>query len=509
MVKTKDLQTASFSQHEIVDSIREASENNHVIVDFDETLLLRNSTAEYLNSLQPRLIGSLLLKTISFLKPWKILAKSSDEGAARDWFLVVISTILMPWNLLFWPRIARDIGLTHTNLELTEELNKNDCAKVVVATLGFEFIINPILEHMPVNYQQLIGCRFWNGLKDRNKGKLGMVKEQLSSEDIAASILVTDSLDDLPLLKQVAKPILMVWDKSQYNYPMSDIYFPMMYIHKVKRIGENYITKAILLDDLPILLLSLTWISSQPLIHGLGILLLTVSFWCIYEYGYYENDVVAELYEQKPTLSKSYYNSQVTMNWWQPWIWALALGCVGTFALAWCKFDSSLAPITFGDNFSEVFVQSLIPLCAWAGFLASSRLSFWVYNFVNKQTRIWLYMVLQLCRYCGFLVVTGTNLVGISILLAHTLSRTISYIVYRYAGGSKKDWPKLQEKFLRWVLFVVVVGFLSVATADLSLLLSWQTAVISLFCILRGGQHFQQVINIVGPINQKSSKNAA
>ena len=103
---------------------------------------------------------------------------------------------------------------------------------------------------------------------------------------------------------------------------------------------------------------------------------------------------------------------------------------------------------------------------------------------------------------------TGINLVGISILLAHTLARTISYIVYRYAGGSKKDWPKLQEKFLRWLLFIVVVGFLSVATADWSLLLSWQTAAISLFCILRGGQHFQQVINLVGPINQKKSESA-
>ena len=508
MVKTKDLQMASFSQHEIVNSISEASENNPVIVDFDETLLLRNSTAEYLNSLQPRLIGSLLLKTIAFLKPWKLLARSSDEGAARDWFLVVISTVLMPWNLLFWPRVARDMGLKHTNLELTEELNKNSQTKVIVATLGFNFIISPILEHMPVKYQQLIGCRFWNGLKDRNKGKLEMVKEQLSSEDIAASILVTDSLDDLPLLKQVDKPILMVWDKAQYNYPMSDIYFPLMYIHKVKRIGENYIAKAILLDDLPILLLSLTWISSQHLIHGLGILLLTISFWCIYEYGYYENDVVADRYEQNPTLSKSYYNSQITMNWWQPWIWALMLGGLGTFALALCQFNPSLYPVALNGDISEVSVQSVVLLSAWVGFLASSRLSFWVYNIVNKQTRIWLYMVLQLCRYCGFLAVTGTNLVGISILLAHTLSRTISYIVYRYAGGSKKDWPKLQEKFLRSLLFIVVVGFLSVATADWSLLLSWQTAAISLFCILRGGQHFQQVINIVGPINQKSTEGA-
>ena len=399
MVKTTDLQMASFSQHEIVNSISEASANNPVIVDFDETLLLRNSTAEYLNSLQPRLIGSLLLKVIAFLKPWKLFARSSEEGAARDWFLVVISTVLMPWTLLFWPKVARDIGLKHTNLELTEELNKNSNANVIVASLGFSFIISPILEHMPVKYEQLIGCRFWNGLKDRNKGKLEMVKEQLSSEDIAASILVTDSLDDLPLLQKVAKPILMVWDKSQYNYPMSDIYFPLMYIHKVKRIGENYIIKAILFDDLPILLLALTWISSQPLIHGFGILLLTLSFWCIYEYGYYENDLVAERYEEKPTLSKSYYNSQITMNWWQPWIWALVIGGVGTFALALSQFALTLNPLTFNGDFSAVSAKSLVLLSAWVAFLASSRLSFWFYNFVNKQTRIWLYLLLHCLLY--------------------------------------------------------------------------------------------------------------
>jgi phosphoserine phosphatase len=506
MVNANQMHMPSFSQNEVINSIREASQNTPIIVDFDETLLLRNSTAEYLNSLQPRIVGSLLLKVIAFPKPWKWLTKSGEETKVRDWFLVFFTTLLMPWNIFFWKRIARDIAVKHSNYKLIEELNNNKDAEIIVATLGFTFIVNPILNNMSVTYSQLISCRFWQGLKDRQKGKLAIVEKSINEQQIASSIFITDSVDDLPLLKKTAKPLLFVWEKARYNYPMSDFYLPMMYIHKVKRVGEQYISKAILLDDFPILLLSLSWLSSQPILHGLGILFLLFSFWCIYEFGYYENDLIAEKYEKKPTLSNTYYNSQVTMNWWQPWIWALLLASIGIFALVGSEKTEVFNFTYLIKHQKEIATSYLILFGAWAGFLLISRFCFWIYNYVNKPTRIWLYFVLQFTRYCGFLAVTKTNLVGISLLLVQMLSRSISYLVYRYIGGNRENWPDLQEKFLRWFLFTFSIVGLSFAQTDIFLLINWQTVAIFTWYLLRGGHHIKRATNNFGLIQRDKIK---
>ena len=508
MVNVKTLKKMnSFSPNEVIDSIRETSQETTIIVDFDETLFLRNSTAEYLNSLQPRLIGLLLLRAIAFIQPWKLLTKKTEE-ATRDWFLVFLTTLLMPWNLILWRNKARHMAKQYNNYELTKEFERNTNANIIVASLGFNFIILPILRSMPVNYSQLISCGFWQGLKDRQKNKLTMVQEFIDDDKIASSILITDSLDDLPLLNKVAKPFLVVWSKAKYNAPMRDFYFPMMYLHKVKKPGEKYIFKTILGDDLPILLLTFSWLSTQPILHSIGIFILIFSFLCIYEYGYYENDVVAEKYEKKSNLTDTYYDSSAIMNWWQPWIWALLLGSIGT---SFVILGNSLT-IENNDfnnfNFNSILVSQFPSIfIAWCGFLLVSRLCFLVHNYVNKQTRIWFYVVLQFCRYCGFLIVTKTNLVGISLLLSQILSLSISYMVYRYSGGNKQNWPKIQEKFLRCLLLALFIVCLSMTKADIFLIVNWQTAAIFTWCFISSRNHIKQVADLFGWIQQDKVKN--
>jgi hypothetical protein len=494
-------------ENEVINSIREATQNTPIIVDFDETLFLRNSTAEYLNSLQPRLIGLLLIRAITFIQPWKLFTNKTESAKARDWFLVFLTTLLMPWNLIFWQNKACHMAKEYNNSKLTKEFNQNTNADIIVASLGFNFIILPILRCMPVKYTKLIGCRFWQGLKDRQKNKLTMVQEFIDLDRIASSILITDSLDDLPLLNKVAKPFLILWSEAKYNAPMRDFYFPMMYIHKVKRPGKKYISEAIFGDDIPILLLAFSWLSTQPILHGIGISILIFSFWCIYEYGYYENDVVAEKYEKQPNLSDAYYNSLITMNWWQPWIWALLLGSIGAVFIVASNSLTTWANISF-DRFNSAIIYKYAWIFArWVGFLLVLRFCFLVYNYVNKPTRIWFYTILQFCRYCGFLVVTKTNLVGISLLLSQILARSISYMVYRYAGGNQQNWPKIQEKFLRCLLLALFVISLSMTKANLFLIVNWQTATIFTWCFLRGGKHIRQVADICGLIQQDKIKN--
>ena len=207
-----------------VAAIANATVNTPVILDFDETLLLRNSTAEYINSLRPRLIGFLLIVLLKIIKPWVWLPQPFAGDRTRDWFLVVVSTILLPWNLLLWQRKAKQLAEEYRNSELITAVECNSDATIIVASLGFDFIIAPILQHLPMRCDLLVSCRFWQGAGDRNKGKLKMMQEVLSESEIKSAVLVTDSEDDLPLLQVVKQPCFVLWSEAKYIEPFKDFW---------------------------------------------------------------------------------------------------------------------------------------------------------------------------------------------------------------------------------------------------------------------------------------------
>ncbi|MEM7592536.1 MAG: hypothetical protein AAF383_13605 [Cyanobacteria bacterium P01_A01_bin.83] len=205
-------------------AIANATEQNSVILDFDETLLLRNSTAEYINSLRPRLLGFILIIILKILKPWKWLPYPWGGDQTRDWFLVVVPTILLPWTLLLWQQKAKKLAEEYSNIDLISAVNQNTDAQIIVASLGFNFIINPLLQNMSIRCDRLVGCRFWQGAGDRNKGKLLMMQDVLSESEIKSAILVTDSEDDLPLLQVVGKPCFILWSQAKYVDPLADFW---------------------------------------------------------------------------------------------------------------------------------------------------------------------------------------------------------------------------------------------------------------------------------------------
>ena len=493
------------SQEQLPKSISQAAPGTSVIVDFDETLFLLNSSAEYLNSLQPRFLAAIILKILSFTKPWRWFIKSSKDSEVRDWFLILFMTLLFPWNIFLWQKTAKQLAQSYSNNQLITELKKNNNTNLIIATLGFQFVVEPILKFMSINYNQLISCRFWQGASDRQKGKLAMVQQSIKPEQISSGILITDSLDDESLLKEVGNPFLITWSKAKYNSPMTDIYFPLYYLEKIKRPGEGYLLRAILLDDFPLILLAFSWLSPQPILHGISILFLLMSFWCIYEFGYYENDLIAEKYEAQPQLSKNYQDYKHTVTWWKPWIWAVGLSIIGIVVFEGSQKATSILDWQWLQNITEVLNDSISPLLYWIGFLLVSRFCFWFYNHVNKRTRIWLYFVLQITRYFGFLVITATNIVGMSALLCHTFSRSISYIIYRYLGGVKKDWPDVPEQFLKFFLYIPMVIGMSIASSDLSILLTGQSLAFLCWFLFRSSTQTLTIIKELKLIKQDGS----
>ena len=206
-----------------IECIKNTKGDTTIILDFDETLLLRNSTAEYINSLRPRLLGFVLVKFLDVIKPWAWLPHPYRGHKVRDWFLVVIPTILLPWTLLNWQRKAKQLAAEYGNTELIYAVNSNAEANIIVASLGFKFIIDPILQHLPIKYDLLVSCRFWRA-GDRTLGKLSMMQQVLPLSKIKSSILVTDSKDDLPLLQEVEQPCFVIWSLAKYTIPFQDFW---------------------------------------------------------------------------------------------------------------------------------------------------------------------------------------------------------------------------------------------------------------------------------------------
>ncbi len=273
------------------------------------------------------------------------------------------------------------------------------------------------------------------------------------------------------------------------------IYIPLLYSEKVKRPDRRYFLNNILGEDFIILALSLSYFSYHPWLNVLGLFLLQMAFWCIYELGYIENDKIGEKFEDKAILSYNYKSYEYSFGFWQPWLWSLGLSILGVFVLAIDGVTEALKIdfLAFGEYSYRLYWISK-ELIYWMLFLLFLRGLFYVYNNINKQSRVWFYLLLQTCRYCGFLVVMTTNVVGLMLLVSSILTRSIQYILYRYLGGKNSSWPMdFPRYFFCLLIYLVLIGILAANDRDISLLLNPQVLLISVFCLLRGSKHFYKV----------------
>ena len=290
----------------------------------------------------------------------------------------------------------------------------------------------------------------------------------------------------------------------EYALAFKKVYFPFAYLEKVKRREENYTLKIILSDDLPLLLLAFSWQASNSVLHGISLIFLLTSFWCVYEIGYYENDLVAEKYEQKPKLASTYYAYKQMMETSYPWLWSLVLGWIGIVLLN--KAQGVYLPFSLLVGEIKLINPTILFFLSWMVFLACVRYCFKIYNYFNKQARTWLYLILQSLRYYGFLWVTSTNLIGISVLFSHILSRSLLYIVYRYSGGNSNNWPReIPERFLRCCIFIFILITLCFGSQSLAIWQSWQTWAILLWCVIRSQYQIRKTLLQFKPILHDNS----
>lgn len=381
-----------------------ANHRGPLVVDFDETLLLANSTSLFIDSASPSVVAYLLIKVVDLVHRFT----RKGEPDRRDAWRVRAIMLAMPWVVRRWRRRAPATVTELLNRPLVEALAGAD-GPIVIATMGFTPIVAPLVAASDLGSAQLVAVDPRAG-GDRERVKFQGTEEVLGDEGLAGSLVVTDSLADRALLEAAEVPLRVTWPEVRQVRTFDTTYFPGRYL-EVKRPQGSYATR-ILLEDISFWVLASIWLVDEPVTHTAGLLVLALSFWAVYEYGYVDNDRIAEVYEPDPMLTSTFHRRRLRFAVWKPLTWAAITGALGVWIINWPDPE----PVDFAR---------------WGGLLVATLITFVVYNRVDKQSRVFLYPLLQLLRSGAFLVVVVATPIVVAAVAIKALFRWVPYFIYR------------------------------------------------------------------------------
>lgn len=446
-------------------ALRSRAPGAPVIVDFDETLWLRNSTEEYLRSLRPYFLAYLILLALDLLRPWRLIGGREQQHAYRDWIRVLACTVLLPWSLALWRRQVPGIAERWMNRELVATLSEAGETRILVATLGTDAIVRPLLDRIDPGAQLYAAGTLWSGHRIRSLGKAAWIRARHGPQALRDSVVITDSDADADLLAACAHPVLVRWPQAQYRPALSDAYVPFLYTQRGKRPGERYMLYGVVLEDVLLLGLAFAWLMPAPIAGFAGLLCLHLAFWTVYELGYVENDIEATRQEATPQIwsEAATYASRVRAR--PAWLACAAFTAVGTLLLvAFNPSSLTLAPLSAGT-----VSLWLLAFALWMAYVAASRAAYWLYNRLDVQSRGYFYAVLQIFRTLGYALLIELNLIGAIILLSLVLARWIKYLVYRDVGRKMAE-----DQRLLMLLFFAILAVAGL-TVEGVVFLQWQT----------------------------------
>jgi hypothetical protein len=450
-----------------------AAHRGSLLVDLDETLYLRNSTADFISHACPAPLAFLLMKLLDLLAPWRL----TGGLPTRDNWRVISLLLLMPWTLLTWRHQAARLAAQWTNHPLLNALRASSDPKAIV-TLGFGPVVSPLVAAMSPGEVRLLSMNVWR-FHQRCEGKRAVALRTLGEVACQGALFVTDSLDDLDLLQACAQPLRVVWPGAHCRALFSDAYIPGLYTARVKHPGQNYIQRSILREDFMLWVLATIALASSPFVaHLAGLALLALSFWAIYETGYVDNDRIAAQFEKTP-LSDAYFENTVRSSTVLPWVWACFAGVGGIVLLRW---PAPPSPIDFLE---------------WAALLALTFSIFRLYNRVDKQSRVWLFGVLQMLRAAAVAAIAPISLAGALGLTAHGLARWVPYFIYRCTG----TWRKEVAGRIR-LLFFVLPTVVCVNAFGWSLTETVTTLAILIWFAFKARHELRSALRAASPISQ-------
>ena len=422
------------------DSIKSSEPSSPVIVDFDETLWLRNSTEEFLDNIGPKLYVAPLLAVIEIVKPWRLMRlfgfpRERASFVARDWFRLVIVLVLAPWSIIQWRQQAPALAIKYTNSELLDILRSLPETRVIVATFSMDLICRPLIKALLPDCR-LISMPLATGPKMRTDGKLKAIQKAVEGKNISSAIFLTDHADhDRDVIAAIPRSFVARSPEALFLRACANDYVPFRYTLAGKHAGRNHVLRVFLGEDFVALALATLPVIAMPLITGLAYLFLIISFFIIFEIGYHENDKLGAEREEAPILTKARLTQLGIMSQLGSWLWGLLFAIPGLCLII-------VADVSQWPTSNKPAIWFVILFLAWLFLLILARLIFAVFNRVNERTRATLYLPLQMCK--GILIIWVLSLplhpAGLALILAIPISRWLPYVVYRY-GGERKSTP--------------------------------------------------------------------
>ena len=214
-----------------------------VLLDLDETLYLRNSTEDFIDSACPGVLALLLMRMLDAIKPWRW---TGGDNTRDVWRVRTISTLL-PWTVRRWKQRVIGLAEQFANLRLITAL-KTPGMTPIIATIGFQPIVAPLVAALGLPQARIVAARLTT-FADRRDGKLHLVLDALGYETVRRALVITDSVQDLALLNACARPLRAVWPEARARNALHRVYLPGQYLTHVKRPGARYIVRGILQED--------------------------------------------------------------------------------------------------------------------------------------------------------------------------------------------------------------------------------------------------------------------
>jgi hypothetical protein len=422
------------------------SHEGPIYIDLDETLYLRNSTEDYIDSARPGVVAVVLLQMLEFLRPWKWTGGHPTRDLWRVWLI----RTCFPWVRLRWRSRVGTLAVQFVNPCLSAALQQHR-QRVVILTVGFMPIVQPLIEALGFGECRIVAARL--GVQDRRYGKLQLVRTALGDEALSTALFITDSIDDAPVLAGCRRPLRVVWPGSLYPRALNRVYLPGLYLSLVKRPGQRYIWRSVIQEDFAYWVLGTVALATNPALHGCALALMSLSLWSIYERGYVDNDWAAANLESAGKLSTEFSSSSVVTPRLRPWLWAATSGAVAMYLLGpWSDFPANCAK--------------------WAAVLIATSLIFRWYNRMDKPTRIWIYPLLQAARLPSIAVIVPVVPAGAMALGALMMARWVSYYFYRLQSGK---WTNIRPNSMHLLFFAIALGMLGIGVG-FQAVLTWTSA---------------------------------
>ncbi|WP_159998415.1 hypothetical protein [Roseomonas sp. 18066] len=411
-----------------------------VLIDFDHTLLAANSTELFILSCRPHWMAAAIDFVVRDCIPWRMTGLP-HWFRLRDYMCCLMLALLMPWTILAWRRRAPALFAAQASDSVAEALAPIEAARCVIVSFGMAWLIRPMLRGSRWEAAELMATPLKPARRNFSRGKLALLDARFGRRAVAEATAISDSLDDRDLLLAARQGILIP-PQGEAVAAAERRYFPLRYSIRAKY-GLLHMLDKVLLVDFAILLLGTSRDLDDLLRHAISIPFLLLSLHCVYEMGYFENDMVAAKREAKPTLSKEAARFRDYPIQPAGWVWAIGLGLLGCLAAAYTRSTSSLA---------------LLPaITAWAILLVLLRLAFHAYNQQPVQGRLPLYAVLQMMKYLPVFFLIHPTMMGVLLSLSQVAMMWIVYIVYRSGG----DHRGLNKEMIRGLFWVVGAGLLA------------------------------------------------